>query len=718
MWEITTIGTVMGTVGTLVGIGGMESKTWADRCQQEHYLMCFCNHRNHLYLRKDLAMQDRVIRKDSELVGTGVLVIIGNGMILSRRDPETDFDGKSNADVFIDWLNRVDKMLAFKKCTGQRALQVSSGYDYITDWEVIRGEMMTRFILSTYKEESFAKLQTLRQSLFEIVEIARRVEIKLKPSGYSSLTTPATMTTIPTSATRAVGSKPAGTVTAQRLISLCGWEPRLLPYVVDCNGSKSGVYEAIGVNDEHQSDPASVVLDCKLCGASVGLWAFSTVSRPLELFRLVESSDGNDETDTSNCNTNANNCITEAHTDGSGKLNDVSHNGGVMPTAASLREGSSNLCLSIGQGPPPAKQNFRATISLPIVSRHLRASLIFNSGVRDHTTSNISFMNRTSEQCDLQSTESFQHEKDHMHSTLCTEIVQSEDMELLKQKSSENDIQIIRNASPSCLNHKSVVEDSLRNNLDLICSNEQELPPELETCADSRIDKTRVIQLIPHGSGENNTSSQIIECLTTISDDNGAVGDWEVSKDDSLEVNDKVSNNQHKEDFPETDVRHSVASLHESLYDPCCLEINGPRDISCEVDVQIGLRSLEVQATKQRLEDVRTTIQLSVNKELVSTHGIEKDPNQKQVSETMEFDPIRQHRHFCPWIISIGSTAPGWQQTLFALDRVKEPSHAILPDSPSSLSTFEIDDPIASIRKLFMSPSTKKVKATHGLAQI
>ncbi|KAF6172329.1 hypothetical protein GIB67_024951 [Kingdonia uniflora] len=29
-----------------------------------------------------------------------------------------DFDGKSDANCFIDWLNKVDKMLAFKKCTG------------------------------------------------------------------------------------------------------------------------------------------------------------------------------------------------------------------------------------------------------------------------------------------------------------------------------------------------------------------------------------------------------------------------------------------------------------------------------------------------------------------------------------------------------------------------------------------------------------------------
>ncbi|KAF6159181.1 hypothetical protein GIB67_032798 [Kingdonia uniflora] len=63
---------------------------------------------------------------------------------------------------------RVDKMLAFKKCRGQRA--VSSGYDYITYSEVMRDEMMARFIPSTYEDESFAKLQTLRQGRSQSVD--------------------------------------------------------------------------------------------------------------------------------------------------------------------------------------------------------------------------------------------------------------------------------------------------------------------------------------------------------------------------------------------------------------------------------------------------------------------------------------------------------------------------------------------------------------------
>ncbi|KAF6139199.1 hypothetical protein GIB67_040346 [Kingdonia uniflora] len=88
-----------------------------------------------------------------------------------------DFDGKSNADGFIDWLNRVDKMLAFKKCTGKRAVTLD------------------KMILFS------------PQSLSEIVEMARRVEAKLKPLRYPSFTTPTTVTTTPISTVPAVGGQ-------------------------------------------------------------------------------------------------------------------------------------------------------------------------------------------------------------------------------------------------------------------------------------------------------------------------------------------------------------------------------------------------------------------------------------------------------------------------------------------------------------------------------
>lgn len=48
----------------------------------------------------------------------------------------------------------------------------------------------------------------------------------------------------------------------------------------------------------------------------------------------------------------------------------------------------------------------------------------------------------------------------------------------------------------------------------------------------------------------------------------------------------------------------------------------------------------------------------------------------------MEFDPIMQHRIFCPWIASTAESAPGWQQTLSALQRHKEISLPLPESTP------------------------------------
>ncbi|KAL3636947.1 hypothetical protein CASFOL_019246 [Castilleja foliolosa] len=101
---------------------------------------------------------------------------------------------------------------------------------------------------------------------------------------------------------------------AQKLISLCGWEPRWLPNIQDCeehsaqsarNGCSTGpskyrapprdpsrgkkavssstkkdcgVNEVIGTYSKSVS--RSPLLDCSLCGATVRIWDFLTVSRP------------------------------------------------------------------------------------------------------------------------------------------------------------------------------------------------------------------------------------------------------------------------------------------------------------------------------------------------------------------------------------------------------------------------------------------------------
>ncbi|KAG8364821.1 hypothetical protein BUALT_Bualt18G0038500 [Buddleja alternifolia] len=101
---------------------------------------------------------------------------------------------------------------------------------------------------------------------------------------------------------------------AQKLISLCGWEPRWLPNVQDCeehsaqsarNGCSIGpskhrgpprdpgrgkkafsssTKRDFGINDvivtKSKSVSRSPLLDCSLCGATVRIWDFLTVSRP------------------------------------------------------------------------------------------------------------------------------------------------------------------------------------------------------------------------------------------------------------------------------------------------------------------------------------------------------------------------------------------------------------------------------------------------------
>ncbi|XP_057473831.1 uncharacterized protein LOC130762189 [Actinidia eriantha] len=101
---------------------------------------------------------------------------------------------------------------------------------------------------------------------------------------------------------------------AQKLISLCGWEPRWLPNIHDCeehsaqsarNGYSIGLTTGRGrlqdagpskkafststrkgagknkvLGPEFKSESRSPLLDCSLCGATVKIWDFLTVSRP------------------------------------------------------------------------------------------------------------------------------------------------------------------------------------------------------------------------------------------------------------------------------------------------------------------------------------------------------------------------------------------------------------------------------------------------------
>lgn len=193
---------------------------------------------------------------------------------------------------------------------------------------------------------------------------------------------------------------------AQKLISLCGWKLRPLPYVVDCNDTSdhslknttdlvvhsSGTNENLKIDGNsmdfigEQLDPNSAVLDCTLCGATIGLWAFRAVSRPMESIRLVGYAEVNGE--------NAfvpHNLLNK---------NDLENRQGVnntMPDVAnSSKDTPSSLNMTIAGGPPPTKQNFKAIISLPLIGQNLRARLSYDSEFRD-----LVFVDRSGIQSDL-----------------------------------------------------------------------------------------------------------------------------------------------------------------------------------------------------------------------------------------------------------------------------------------------------------------------------
>ncbi|KAI3777485.1 hypothetical protein L1987_47285 [Smallanthus sonchifolius] len=165
---------------------------------------------------------------------------------------------------------------------------------------------------------------------------------------------------------------PAMYYQAQKLISLCGWEPRLLPYVVDCKDVQntnvtvypSRTSEIVEANDgfstgNEKYDHMSVVLECMLCGARVGLWAFHTTPRPAEFARLIGHAELNDKNEAASEMDKTNHHIQGTSDSENGeKASSIAN-----CSATSLKRNVLNLT---------PEQNFHPTIYLPVVGRNLR----------------------------------------------------------------------------------------------------------------------------------------------------------------------------------------------------------------------------------------------------------------------------------------------------------------------------------------------------------
>ncbi|KAF6152615.1 hypothetical protein GIB67_013062 [Kingdonia uniflora] len=73
------------------------------------------------------------------------------------------FDGKSDADAFIDWLDKVEKIFTYKRYGVPK-----QDYPMITEWSKMRRDMKERFIPMNYNEIIFGKLQSLKVGLSTI----------------------------------------------------------------------------------------------------------------------------------------------------------------------------------------------------------------------------------------------------------------------------------------------------------------------------------------------------------------------------------------------------------------------------------------------------------------------------------------------------------------------------------------------------------------------
>ncbi|KAK4844034.1 hypothetical protein QYF36_015567 [Acer negundo] len=417
---------------------------------------------------------------------------------------------------------------------------------------------------------------------------------------------------------------------AHNLISLCGWEPRSLPYVVECKDTAVGneIVEATGNSGAHKA----VVLDCRLCGASVGLWAFSTVPCPLEFFRF------------------------EGYSEVSGEKNAGIHaSSNVAPLC---KESSSGLNLTIAGGPPPTKQSFKATISLPVVGRTLRARFSNDSDFRgctyvNHEEIRSAAMNKN---LSLDEIECAEH-------NLSGHVVQIIDMSSLKIKQNEHGLSssISEDQSP-CLNHNVGEKgDTPENNI--------HVPTEGRS----------VTGLVP--SSETSTHCSLTENATVTTQKPG------LSQSDGLPEN-----------------AANVELITSADWRIVCSRVRDPSITTPDANFAIG--------NEECSQNERSLMVTSDN--AVMAISPEKDLKQLPEDNSMKFDPIRQHRHFCPWIVSTGSGPPGWQQTLSALQRKRDHSHPSPTNSPPSASIIKVDDPIASVRKLFSSPVTKRRKTSHG----
>lgn len=460
---------------------------------------------------------------------------------------------------------------------------------------------------------------------------------------------------------------------AQKLISLCGWEPRLLPYIVDCKDVQnqsmkdgtlpdlSAASNAITVyssrtaeNVEANQSPAtgseqydhtSVVLDCRLCGARVGLWAFRTTPRPAEFVRLIRHAELNEENEAACQIDNTNHPNVE-----------ISHTAKGEQTASISKSGttSSNrnlLNLTIAGGPPPAEQNFRPTISLPVVGQNLRSR--FSSAFESVDGDQQPFKALS------------QVGKEHMR------LVQETNEDAHHSATSNGSVDGVDNGG-----HMSVGGDVIMKT----------------ATSGTNIPYTTTADQLENVDGKSsNNGGNKPEDLANVETVNTVTGDLHSPEDEGSSKTHGAENSALDHATSLNNVPDTSLAVNDDVQQNLVIDKN--------CDKQVNDQGCGVQTPGHPLKS--------------SSAYLDKDSKQPSAAKAMELDPIKQHRHFCPWIASSGKSAPGWKQTLSALERQKEFIYPSATTQASS-SLIEVEDPVGSVKKLLTPPSAKRKKFTHG----
>ncbi|CAL9083334.1 unnamed protein product, partial [Musa textilis] len=489
-----------------------------------------------------------------------------------------------------------------------------------------------------------------------------------------------------------------GTVTADlfyqvwKIICLCGWEPRLLPYVVDCEDrsnllgenatlSKSSplilreqkdgvtIYSSgIGdiesrspgvTNDDY--DPASVVLDCRFCGACVALWAFAPVQRPLELYTIVSDSSNQNEAATSG--------VLVSKTEASGAVNldsgtydsskgdsDTCHGG------SAIKEKSPSSNLSIAGGPPPARQNFQPRVSFPIVSRHLRTEL-------------SSCENQVNNECLL-----VESDPSWLQNDTGGALVRSHGRGLLKRKRSENE-SLSRDGDANALSqsdkdiHGASITGGGSASMDGkdVIEHEANLLHKDSNLQNQEIDTQNTLE-VTHGDKKDAERGEVSHEI--------AEGGGETTSTNAFLTIKNLDDTETKFATEKADIcsKSSYETIHHGDSTTSASDIDAVLSIDC-VNAEKG----------EKDSDVKMNIDNQSSKGLCFNNGVtndtlEKESTRMQYNRASQFDPIRRHRPYCPWVApDDGEVVPGWKLTLSAVVHHKKDSSLASLETSSTL---------------------------------